>query len=114
MVGYYLPVLFIKINICRPIRGFWDASIPSECFNQRTIFTVDTVVSAITDLVILLAPLPVILMMSMSLKQKVRVYLLLGAGGVATVATFVRMYLVIQLQPDPDQTVDFVKFNLLG
>lgn len=114
MLGYYLPVLFIKINICRPIRGFWDASEPSQCFNQRAIFVADTVISAVTDTVVLLAPLPVIRMLSMSIKQKIRVYLLLGAGGVATVASFIRMYLVIQLQQSHDQTVDFVRFNLLG
>lgn len=114
MAAYYVPVLFIKINICRPIEGFWDPSVPSQCFNQRAIFVADTVVSAVTDLAVLLAPVPVILALNMSFWQKVKVYLLLGAGGVATVASFIRMYLVIKLQESQDQTVDFVRFNLLG
>lgn len=115
MAGYYVPVLFIKINICSPIRGFWDPSVPgTHCLNQRAIFVADTVVSAVTDLAVLLAPVPVIMAIKMSLTQKIRVYLLLGAGGVATVASFIRMYLVIQLQQSTDQTVDFVRFNLLG
>lgn len=74
----------------------------------------DTVISAVTDLAVLLAPVPVIRAIKMSFTQKLRVYLLLGAGGVATVASFIRMYLVIQLQESDDQTIDFVRFNLLG
>lgn len=114
MAGYYVPVLLLKINICHPIRGFWDTSVSAHCLNQRAIFVADTVISAVTDLAVLLAPVPVIRAIKMSFTQKVRVYLLLGAGGVATVASFIRMYLVIQLQESDDQTIDFVRFNLLG
>lgn len=114
MTGYYIPVLFIKVNICRPISGFWDYSIPSTCLSQRAIFIADTVVSAVTDLAVLLAPVPVIMALRLSFRDKVRVYLLLGAGGVATIASFIRMYLVIKLQKSHDQTVDLVRFNLLG
>ncbi|KAJ4388800.1 hypothetical protein N0V93_006260 [Gnomoniopsis smithogilvyi] len=114
MTGYYVPVLFIKMNICQPINGYWDPSVPARCLDQRAVFVADTVVSAVTDLAVLLAPVPVIRAIKMSFAQMVRVYLLLGAGGVATVASFIRMYLVIQLQKSEDQTVDFVRFNLLG
>lgn len=114
MAGYYVPVLLIKINICRPIIGNWDLSVPAKCLSQRAVFVADTVISAVTDLAVLLAPLPVIKALNLSCKAKVRVYLLLGAGGVATIASFIRMYLVIMLQQSQDQTVDFVRFNLLG
>lgn len=114
MLGYYLPVMIIKINICRPIMGFWNLDVPSHCLNQRAIFVADTVISAVTDLAVLLAPIPLVKALSMPWKQKLKVYLLLGAGGVATAASFVRMYLVIMLQRSDDQTVDFVRFNLLG
>lgn len=114
MAAYYVPVFFLKVNICRPISGYWNSSIPSTCLSQRAVFVADTVVSAVTDLAVLLAPVPVIRALTMSFRQKVRVYLLLGAGGVATIASFIRMYLVIQLQKSNDETVDFVRFNLLG
>lgn len=114
MAAYYVPVLIIKINICRPIAAYWDPSVPAHCLNQRAVLVADTVVSAVTDLAVLLAPAPVIRAIKMSCRQKFRVYLLLGAGGVATVASFVRIYLVVQLQKSDDQTVDFVRFNLLG
>lgn len=114
MAAYYLPILILKVNICRPIRGFWNPSIASKCLDQRAMFVADTVVSAVTDLAVLLAPVPIIRALNMSFRQKAKVYVLLGAGGVATVASFIRMFLVIRLQVSKDQTVDFVRFNLLG
>lgn len=114
MLGYYLPVMIIKINICRPISGFWDSSVKAECFNQRAIFVADTVISAVTDLAVLLMPVPLILKLRMPWQQKLKVHIMLGAGGIATMASFIRMFLVIRLQQSNDQTIDFVRFNLLG
>lgn len=119
MALYYVPVLFIKANICHPIGGFWDSSIPTRCLSQRIVFVADTTISAVTDTAVLLAPVPVIRALRLPPMAKMRVYLLLGAGGVATIASCIRMYLVIDLylgtqSGSGSQTVDFVKFNLLG
>lgn len=86
MAAYYLPVLFVKIIICRPIRAFWDPSVPGQCFNNRPIFVGDTTMSAVTDLVVLLMPIPLIAQLQMPWQKKIKVYLLLGAGGIATAA----------------------------
>lgn len=114
MAVYYVPVVIIKVNICRPISGAWNLSIPSTCLAQKALFVADTIISAVTDLAVLLAPVPVIMALRLSCMAKVRVYLLLGAGGVATIASFIRMYLVIKLQQSNDETVDLIRFNLLG
>jgi len=119
MAMYYIPVLIIKANICRPIAGFWDSLVPTKCLNQRIVFVADTMISTVTDTAVLLAPVPVIRALRLPPMAKLRVYLLLGAGGVATIASCIRMYLVINLylgeqSGSGSQTVDFVKFNLLG
>jgi hypothetical protein len=114
MVIYYLPVLILKARVCDPISGFWDSDIPAQCLDQRAIFIADTVMSAITDLAVLLLPLPATLSLRLAPRKKLKVWAMLGLGGVATVASFVRMFLVIQLQDSTDSSVDFVRFNLLG
>lgn len=86
MAAYYLPVLVIKIMICRPIRAVWDPSVPGKCFNNRPIFVADTTLSAVTDLAVLLMPIPMIVELQMRWQKKIQVYLLLSAGGVATAA----------------------------
>ncbi|KAK1463929.1 hypothetical protein CMEL01_12690 [Colletotrichum melonis] len=114
MTGYYVPVLFLKMFICHPIAGYWDSTLDATCFNQRAIFVADTAVSAITDTAVLCLPIPVALSLRMSWTKRLKVILMLSAGGVATAASIVRMILVIQLQKSDDEPVDFIRFNLLG
>lgn len=114
MTGYYAPVLFLKMFICHPIAGYWDSTLNATCLNQRAIFVADTAVSAITDTAVLCLPIPVALSLRMSWTKRLKVILMLSAGGVATAASIVRMILVIQLQKSDDEPVDFIRFNLLG
>jgi len=48
------------------------------------------------------------------LKSKLKVFGLLGAGGIATGASVVRLFLVFQPNSFDDETISFVRFNLLG
>lgn len=47
-------------------------------------------------------------------KKKIKAICLLGAGGVATGASIVRLFLVFQPNSFADETVSFVRFNLLA
>lgn len=42
MLGYYLPVMIIKIRVCTPIYGLWDPDVHAECINQSALFICDT------------------------------------------------------------------------
>lgn len=114
MLGYYLPVMIIKIRVCTPIYGLWDPDVHAECINQSALFICDTIMSAVTDLAILILPIPLVWSLHMPTKKKVRIGLLLGAGGIATGASVVRLILVFQPNSFADETVSFVRFNLLG
>ncbi|PVI00226.1 hypothetical protein DM02DRAFT_655676 [Periconia macrospinosa] len=72
------------------------------------------IISTVTDSAVLILPIPAVISLQMPFKQKVKVRSMLGIGGIATGASFVRMVIVIRLQKSQDQTVDFVRFNLLG
>lgn len=70
--------------------------------------------SAVTDLAVLIIPIPLVWTLQMSLKKRLRIMALLGAGGIATGASIVRLILVVQTTSAVDETVTFVRFNLLG
>ncbi|KZL63776.1 integral membrane protein [Colletotrichum tofieldiae] len=114
MVGYYLPVAIVKALMCRPVAGFWDATVEAVCFNQHAIFVADTAVSALTDMAVLSLPIPVTLTLKMSWTKRLRVIAMLSTGGLATAASIIRMILVVQLQKSDDESVSFIRFNLLG
>jgi hypothetical protein len=111
---YYLPVVFIKSQTCRPVAKYWDPDIPGHCLDQAAMYCADTVISAVSDTSILLLPIPATVGLRLSWRKKVKVMVMLGAGGIATVASIARMVLVLRLPNSDDPTVDIIKFNLLG
>ncbi|KAK2001924.1 hypothetical protein LX36DRAFT_652806 [Colletotrichum falcatum] len=114
MTGYYVPVFFLKTFICNPIRGYWDPSANAVCFDQRAIFVADTVISAVTDLAVLCLPIPAAVSLRMSWDKRLKVMGMLSAGGIATLASIVRMIIVVKMRVTTDETVEFIRFNLLG
>lgn len=79
MVGYYVPLTVLKIMMCRPIRGYWDYSEESSCYDYRSVFLSDAIGGVITDILVLLMAVPLLL----SLRVRLKVYLMLGAGSVS-------------------------------
>lgn len=55
---FYIIILFTKIFICNHISGFWDFNIKSKCLNKPALFPADTIMSVLTNFVILVIPLP--------------------------------------------------------
>lgn len=103
----YLPIQMVKILICHPIPSFWDLSVAGFCLDQRRIFVSDLCLAIITDTTILLLPIPLTWSLSFSWQKKLKVGLLLGAGGAATAITTYRLYLVIKFIGSTDATYDF-------
>ena len=58
MLLYYLPVMIIKARICNPIAALWTPDLPAVCLDRVKLFYLDTVMSALTDVVILILPIP--------------------------------------------------------
>ncbi|KAI6715019.1 hypothetical protein JHW43_002526 [Diplocarpon mali] len=114
MICYYFPVMMVKIRICTPIEGIWDPKVESICFNQQVVFFTDAVVSVITDVVVLVLPLPLVYQLNVSKIKKLRIATLLGAGGLATIASLMRAYIIFAPHVYQDMTVSFVRITLLG
>ncbi|KZL70404.1 integral membrane protein [Colletotrichum tofieldiae] len=108
----YTPIQTIKITICVPIEDYWLPSVAPRCINQRKIFIVDTSIAVFVDLVILLLPIFMTWSLTMSPRKKLKIMLMLGAGGGATAATLFRLVTAIRFVDSPDLTVSFVSIDL--
>ncbi|OCK77601.1 integral membrane protein [Lepidopterella palustris CBS 459.81] len=114
MLGYYLPVIVIKAMICRPVEVFWDADIKGQCFNQRALILADSCISVLSDLIIFALPLPLASDLHMPLKKKLRVAAVFSAGGLACVASVIRLVDIVHNGTSPNQTLIFMRVNLWG
>ncbi|KAK2600725.1 hypothetical protein N8I77_010237 [Diaporthe amygdali] len=111
MVGYYVPVTILKIMTCRPIRGYWDYEVDSNCYDYRLVFLSDAIGAVITNVLVLLMAVSLLWMLW---RPRIKMWLILGAGSAAVAMSLVRMGLVISLKETNDPTVDFVKLSLFG
>ncbi|KAF4446232.1 hypothetical protein F53441_10117 [Fusarium austroafricanum] len=110
----YLPILFLRIFDCYPIRTYWDPTVKNaHCLNQRKIFFSDLSISIVTDLLILLVPVPLTWKLSMTIAKRIKIVLLLGAGGIATALTAFRVVKTVDFLNSDDITVDYTPIDIL-
>ncbi|PYH49580.1 uncharacterized protein BP01DRAFT_370258 [Aspergillus saccharolyticus JOP 1030-1] len=111
---YYVIAEIVKIRMCDPISGYWTGSPNARCLNQRAALIADSVISVVSDLIILILPLPLTWSLQMSRSKKLRVIGMLSAGGLATAFSLYRLVLVVQDGSSRDQTIVFTCVILSG
>lgn len=110
---YYTVALIVKIRICGPIPRYWlGDQVPGTCLDQTAALIADSVISVVSDLIILILPLPLTWSLQMSRNRKLRVIGLLGAGGLATGFSLYRLVLV--LRGSSDEGLMFIRVILSG
>lgn len=74
IVGYTLGITLSNIFACRPIQAAWDRSIvDKQCINTNALYIATAILNTITDVTMLIIPIPVIMPLQMSRRQKMEV-----------------------------------------
>ncbi|KAI0486461.1 hypothetical protein F4859DRAFT_371401 [Xylaria cf. heliscus] len=90
-VGYAIAVIATSLAICQPISASWDETVLGRCGNQVVSYLCLEIISAILDLVIIIAPLPPLMRLRMPLKRKWLIYALFSLGSVVFIITGLRI-----------------------
>uniref|UniRef100_A0A093V246 Rhodopsin domain-containing protein n=1 Tax=Talaromyces marneffei PM1 TaxID=1077442 RepID=A0A093V246_TALMA len=107
-------VIFIYVNLgvilTYPVSAYWNGTDSGgSCLNQGKVIVADSVMSVVTDLAILILPLPLTWSLQMPLEKKLKVIGLLSAGGLATGFSLYRLVMIVQDGQSPDQTMVFTR-----
>ncbi|GFF38148.1 hypothetical protein IFM51744_03696 [Aspergillus udagawae] len=111
---YYIIAEIVKIRMCDPIPSYWLNTPGRKCLDQSAALLADSVISVISDLIILLLPLPLTWSLQMSRNKKLRVIGILSAGGLATAFSIYRLILVVRDGQTKDMTIFFVCIIMSG
>jgi hypothetical protein len=111
---YYTIAEIVKIRMCDPVPAYWTMEKGASCLDQRAALIADSVISVVSDLIILILPLPLTWSLQMSRNKKLRVAGMLSAGGIATGFSVYRLVLVLRDGSSPDQTMVFTCVILSG
>lgn len=58
VIAWVITILFLFIFICVPVEKLWEPEIPGHCINQVGTWIANATSTILSDLVILLLPLP--------------------------------------------------------
>lgn len=115
MLAYYIPAIIVKIRICMPISYFWMGDeIEGSCLDQNKIILADAVMSVVSDLILLVLPIPLGWQLQIPMGKKMRVIGILGAGGLACASSIVRLVMIVQEANTTDSTYSFMRINMWG
>ncbi|OSS52392.1 hypothetical protein B5807_02756 [Epicoccum nigrum] len=113
LVIYYIISLVLKVRICWPISAYWQGD-QSKCLNQSAVITADSIISTVTDAIILLLPLPLTWSLQLPTRKKLRVGGMLAVGGLATAFSAWRLNLILTNGKSTDMTILFVQVVMSG
>jgi fucose permease len=99
VAGFVLT--FLSVLQCRPVGAVFDSTVTSaQCIPLITLYLASAPVNIITDLAILVLPIPVLTGMRLPQKQKAILVATFGLGIFVTIVDVVRIYYLQQASVD--------------
>lgn len=105
---YYIIAFFIKVFFCKPISTYWTGT-GGTCIDQQQVIIADSAISIISDLWILILPVPMLWSLHMPFIKKLRVVGMLGAGGLATAFSIWRLVIMVREGKTTDLTYFWIR-----
>ncbi|KAL9621315.1 MAG: hypothetical protein Q9160_004206 [Pyrenula sp. 1 TL-2023] len=103
IVGVFtVTMIFVNAFECRKPSDAWTMAIldqssnKSKCWHLQNVYYAQAAFNIASDIVILLLPMPVFLTLKMRQKKRVALVAIFSCGGVAVVASGIRIYALYQ------------------
>ncbi|KAK2877177.1 hypothetical protein FQN49_001371 [Arthroderma sp. PD_2] len=101
MIIFCIVVIFT----CRPISAYWTLSTkPQNCINETAHLLAGGILNTVTDLCVVILPIPTVMALKLPSRQRIVLGLLFGAGFAVCIAGSVRAYYVYKLNTSYDKT----------
>ncbi|KAF3407307.1 hypothetical protein DPV78_001096 [Talaromyces pinophilus] len=77
---------------CIPVARFWDPNVPGHCLAYRPLWYSNAALNILTDVVILIMPIPALMPLDLPLRQKVGCCCVFALGGFVCITSICRLY----------------------
>lgn len=82
VVGSSVAIMFAAIFACTPVRAAWDLTIVDpKCIDRPGLYQATAILGAVTDILVLAVPIPIVVTLQVSLKQKIALIAAFCIGG---------------------------------
>ncbi|KAJ5086776.1 hypothetical protein NUU61_008083 [Penicillium alfredii] len=105
LVVWTICALFIGLFQCTPVARYWDKELPGHCLNGLLYFRAIAGTNLVTDIYILVLPLPIVWRLHRPMREKLALMLIFALGTFVSLVSIVRIVLLTS-PDDPDPLYD--------
>ncbi|KAF7155718.1 hypothetical protein CNMCM6106_006000 [Aspergillus hiratsukae] len=106
IVLYGLWTVISAVLNCLPVNSFWDISVQGRCIPKGFLWFFNAAMNILTDLCVLVLPIPVLSRLRLPRRQKIGVIFIFATGGFACVTSMVRLNYLTRATHTTDYTKD--------
>lgn len=103
VVGSSTAIMFAAIFPCKPVESAWNIMIPGECIDRPALYQATAILGAITDIMVLAVPIPVVATLQIARKQKIALIAAFSIGGITAFTSIMRLHALITSMGNIDQ-----------
>jgi hypothetical protein len=97
---YAIAFGFVLLVGCRPLDAYWYSALPTyteeySCYNEGAAAPAASIISVITDIIVVSLPCYVVLGMMMPIRQKLTLFVIFGVGFVYGPPPFFKIFIFI-------------------
>ena len=70
IIAYTIATVFAGVFVCTPIPKFWRPTMEGKCINTFASWFANAIINIVTDLAIIVLPMPVVRRLRLPKKQK--------------------------------------------
>ncbi|KEQ70870.1 hypothetical protein M436DRAFT_52556 [Aureobasidium namibiae CBS 147.97] len=97
-VAYSLGAIFASLFQCRPMESAWSIDItPEYCISTEKFYTANAALNVVSDILILLLPVPIVWGLNTDVRKKVILTGLFSMGSISCLVSILRMRSIIVL-----------------
>ncbi|KAJ5380858.1 uncharacterized protein N7496_003286 [Penicillium cataractarum] len=93
---------------CVPLAKFWDPTVPGFCFNKEALWFSNSAIHILTDILILVYPMPVLRSLQLPKRQKFALMGVFALGGFVLITSILRLKSLAVISNSTDPTYDNV------
>ncbi|KAH7014425.1 uncharacterized protein B0I36DRAFT_369383 [Microdochium trichocladiopsis] len=105
-IATFTAVWFSVQFACKPIEAAWNLRLytGTNCIDRPPVYMLQAVMGGVTDLMLMVLPLPIIFRLQMSWKQKAALLAWFGTGLLTLGAAFARLIILVPSLKNADTT----------
>ncbi|KAF3388811.1 hypothetical protein F1880_003651 [Penicillium rolfsii] len=93
---------------CVPLEKFWNPNVPGFCFDKKALWFSNSAIHILTDILILIYPMPVLKSLQLPKRQKLALMAVFALGAFVLITSVLRLRSLLVISNSTDPTYDNV------